>query len=1253
MGCVGMMGGSGPETVYINDDAINVALEGNEITFVIPYHASGGEAEFVTAMINGLGENIDRDYVYDYTLVQGDHIDPNSTDEQIRLRKIRKALLMRNVEIKDNDGKVIVKGKKDSLKITEDDLALIQGNKFLSKMLERMYGINYNFESVAQEERYKGVSFDSKTAEQIFPWEYWDVSTTIETAYINGDLFQEYCESLGVIPRFSGMTSNGDKMSYGDFTKSKGYWKLLIDRRMYDRSGKYRDQQAVTATFNAEFFDQQVQAGRFAATNAIVNDNIIDKTVADFVTNSNQLMANFSERVYRNNADKYKALLSLHTNPKPIQNSIGSIDDIINQLIEENGEVERGAVVSEDQRNVPLPKSVDGKTVTPKWNRTALESSAVNEETVEFRKEEIIRDSVGYIKSSNKHTLAAAQQELDNIGYDKAVARIFSIYQNDIMPEPQHIALAELLIVEAGKRGEHVVASALIRDTAFMATKLGQAVQALSLIKKLPTQHQLDLINKTAREINKGITNSLKKKIAGKNADEIKRVENEIEEIQNQIQKSQQSKESINPDDLSKKVSDLVKLQHILKRLKGEVSLSPETEAEIVSAKTKEETENAINKAIKEISSQIPATNKEKFNAFRYTAMLSNLTTHARNMLGNVVMFAVTNVKTIVEGLYEQIGVENKTVSVSGLYSPRYWSAANKIRKSEKVQVFLKGNRYMESEVMEGRVIFNTKILEKWRKTVGNALEVEDTWFKVLYFNQYLASWMKAQGINPETVTQEDIPENVIKTAIREAKRGTYQEESKFANTLNELEKKNFAWQVAIGGTIPFKRTPINIFKQGVRYSPIGLVKGLYDLATFKNNEISANEIVNELAMGTTGIGLMALGWWLFSCGALQLDLGDEPEDKYEKLTGGQGFSIVIGDTSFTIDWLSPSAMPLFVGAAICEMFEEEDFNLETVYDSFLQIANPMFEMSMMQGVQNILESARYGENPIGSVAQELFSGYFSQAAPTFASRFSKIIDPTSRNVSGGYLDFVPDFVEEFALKYLTLFPGVSLFLAPKVDAWGREITSNDTEEKILNATEQMVSPAYFSTTKKTDMEKELERLYQSQGKPSVFPQTITEINKGGEKYKLSPYEQADFNKLRGQLSFDILTSFVASEEYNKLSDRKKVDVVVDMYEFANDVAEAEYFKANEIEFEKSKMLSAYEMGIDPIKYYLISRVSGYDNTRKAMQKYGLSSDEKTIVWDVIYPYAAEYWNGRKKPKYDRKEKTESETDEWDIILGG
>ena len=79
-----------------------------------------------------------------------------------------------------------------------------------------------------------GVFLGKDQAEQIFPYEYWDKSLTYAEADENGRRFIEYCESIGKVPRFSGVDSKGKEVGFGDFTKDKGYWKLLIDRRMYE-----------------------------------------------------------------------------------------------------------------------------------------------------------------------------------------------------------------------------------------------------------------------------------------------------------------------------------------------------------------------------------------------------------------------------------------------------------------------------------------------------------------------------------------------------------------------------------------------------------------------------------------------------------------------------------------------------------------------------------------------------------------------------------------------------------------------------------------------------------------------------------------------------------------------------------------------------------------------------------------------------------------------------------------------------------
>ena len=73
----------------------------------------------------------------------------------------------------------------------------------------------------------------------VYPYEYWDESSDYKTADINGRRYVEYCRRLGYRPKFSGDWKAGN-FDTGNFVDAPGYWKLLIDRRMYDREGKYQ-----------------------------------------------------------------------------------------------------------------------------------------------------------------------------------------------------------------------------------------------------------------------------------------------------------------------------------------------------------------------------------------------------------------------------------------------------------------------------------------------------------------------------------------------------------------------------------------------------------------------------------------------------------------------------------------------------------------------------------------------------------------------------------------------------------------------------------------------------------------------------------------------------------------------------------------------------------------------------------------------------------------------------------------------------
>ncbi len=213
--------------VGINDDHIRISLANSDIGFVIPYHASGGRVDFITQMARNLGENVRLSEYQNYEDCQTDTIDPNATPEQNAARDLRSRILMGKAKV-----------------LSEADQQILDNNPILHNLYNRFYVEGVDPDCY-------GVKLKKAQAATIMPFEYWDTNSTIDTADENGKTFINYCESLGLIPRFSGKKVVNGKvynLDHGNFTEMKGYWKTLIDRPMYNNDGSYHVQQKVNVS---------------------------------------------------------------------------------------------------------------------------------------------------------------------------------------------------------------------------------------------------------------------------------------------------------------------------------------------------------------------------------------------------------------------------------------------------------------------------------------------------------------------------------------------------------------------------------------------------------------------------------------------------------------------------------------------------------------------------------------------------------------------------------------------------------------------------------------------------------------------------------------------------------------------------------------------------------------------------------------------------------------------------------------------
>lgn len=194
-------------------------------------------------------------------------------------------------------------------------------------------------------------------------------------------------------------------------------------------------------------------------------------------------------------------------------------------------------------------------------------------------------------------------------------------------------------------------------------------------------------------------------------------------------------------------------------------------------------------------------------------------------------------------------------------------------------------------------------------------------------------------------------------------------------------------------GVLPFRRTPANILVRTMEYSPVGLLRGIKQtLVDIRSGKKTAAEALDTLSAGLVGTGLAALGLLLFQQGILTPpDDEDEKRQGFEELRGGQSYSLKIGDRYFSIDWLAPEALPLFIGAEIGNLKASEGGLVSALWDGITRITEPMLEMSMLSSLEDLLANLSYADTDrLWTILASSAIGYLTQGVPTLFGQIER-----------------------------------------------------------------------------------------------------------------------------------------------------------------------------------------------------------------------------------------------------------------------
>lgn len=791
--------------------------------------------------------------------------------------------------------------------------------------------------------------------------------------------------------------------------------------------------------------------------------------------------------------------------------------DTYSAALERYGEMpERGT----GAREVSIPRAMNDDSVVPQTVQTFANAGATPETTYTDITRLLEQGGFNRAVITDRASLGRAEQTITDKGFQQALVDWTATVRSGRVSKDT-TTLGLTLYNNAINSGDTQTGIQILTDIVDNARTAAQATQAMSILNKLTPEGRLYGVQRSIANLQ---------------------------------------------DELNTKYGDLAPNLHIDDSLAGDYlnATDEQTRFEI------------LDQIYQDIANQVPQNWYDKLNAWRYFAMLANPRTHVKNVLGNSAMAGLTSIRNRISS-----GLQRRFVSDRSQRTRETISRRNSAEDVARYQVGMQEYKRINDMLGDAgkytnelnrirrhmRAPFNG-VLGKAVDFASNTLEAEDIFFSQKAYASNLAQFLRARGITAEDYVSGNAGQEVIAEAqayaIREAQRLTFRDFNTFSNFVQRIANlggdsaAGRVWQTIVGANIPFTRTPANIVVRGVEYSPIGLARGLYNLGVnVKRGNMTAGEAIDQISSGLIGTALVGLGALLASQGVITGGGSDDEEQAaFDELRGFQPYALQIGGNSYTLDWLAPAALPFFTGAEIWNQLagsgsEDEETNaLEAVLQGIGHMTDPMLEMSMLSGISDLLDSVAYyqGSNSIWPVLSSSVTNYISQFFPSVFGAIERTIEDTRQSSYTDPTSIIPDDLQYPISQAMNRLPG-EYNQVDYIDAWGR---TESTGSLAGRAASNFVSPGYYSRLSESEVEDELQRVYDATGgEYNVFPDRATMGNTTINGERLTPEQYTEYATTLGQTRLAEVSALMETDAYKAMSDAEKARAIQEVYDYA------------------------------------------------------------------------------------------------------
>lgn len=715
-----------------------------------------------------------------------------------------------------------------------------------------------------------------------------------------------------------------------------------------------------------------------------------------------------------------------------------------------------------------------------------------------------------YEVKHNLDTLEKMRQRLDERGNDlvedwKHKSKNFN--DNDV-------ALGAILLERYQQQGDWNSAARTAEKLADMSTETARALQMYSIWQRLsPETMQIF----TQKQLNEAFE-EMKQRKTGKwveaNKDKFKLTAEETQFIYDQVEKASQA------IDEETKQRELSKIENM-------------------------------------INNKLPPDAGQSIKALRRIAMLFNPKTQVRNIAGNTLIMPVNDVADLVgtaidKAIAKKTGIRTTSVPNIATKAKGFAKGVGQAIKDYKTgtRTTASGNKY---EFDIGAKPFNENTGSKIKNAIARGLNATNDllsavmsggdrpFYEAAYQNS-LEGQMKANNVAEPTQEMIDI-------AVNEALQRTWNDDNNYTKTvlsirkaMNNINIKGFGLGDLI---IPFAKTPANLTKAMVEYSPAGFIESVIDFNDMRKaisrgemTPMQQKKFVSSTSKAIAGSMLYLIAGSLVKAGKITGSADDDKDVKNfeQNVLGIQPYSVKLGDKTYTYSWANPINAPLAIMADTYKMSKENASKWDILNNAFKVAGETLVDNSFLQGIKEL-----FSKDSISEGIVEAIESFPESLIPTLFSQIASLGDTKQRQT----FEYQNDF-GTIANKIKNKVPGARNTLAPQVNTFGEEI---ENQNNMFNA---FINPANVREARITDEQKALYDVYQETKDKTIFPmQAPYYTNKdNGEKQNLSSADRTTYQKASGKYVGQAYDGLFDYETFKKLKNEGKVKI---LHEIATD----------------------------------------------------------------------------------------------------